>query len=256
VEIVPGHSFRIPRLEFSTGSTDLIMLWMPPGVFTMGGRENEPGFHPEDEQPFLVTLTKGFWLGQFPVTQAQWRALIQDNPSYFRVNDLNHPIENISWDDALDFCDHLNRYYINALSSGYRFSLPTEAQWEYACRAGTQTMYYSGETEADLARVAWYVANSGQQTHPVGQKEPNPWGLYDMHGNVYEWCYDTPGDYPGRSVVDWENNGEADMRVIRSGGWGTPFENGQLRSAHRGWGSRDTKRPWIGFRLCLRWIQP
>jgi formylglycine-generating enzyme required for sulfatase activity len=255
MDIAPGHSFRVPNLQLSTEATNLIMLWISPGTFTMGGRENEPGFRPEDEQPFLVTLTKGFWLGQFPVTQAQWKAVLQGNPSHFQLDGLNCPVENISWDDALVFCDRLNRHLINALPAGYRFSLPTEPQWEYACRAGTQTMYYSGESETDLARVAWYAGNSGEQTHPVGEKEPNQWELYDLHGNVYEWCYDAPEDYPDRSVTDWEGNGEENMRVIRSGAWGTPFENGQLRSAHRGWGSRDTKRPWIGFRVCLRWMQ-
>ncbi len=228
------------------------MLWISPGTFMMGGRENEPGFLPEDEQPFLVTLTKGFWLGQFPVTQAQWEAVMQDNPSQFQLDGSDHPVENVSWDDVLVFCDRLNQRLIRALPVGYLFILPTEAQWEFACRAGTQTMYHSGESEADLARIAWYAGNSDEQTHPVGRKEANQWGLYDMHGNVYEWCYDAPGDYPGRPVTDWEGRGEDSMRVIRSGAWGTPFENGQLRSAHRGWGSPDTRRPWIGFRLCLR----
>jgi formylglycine-generating enzyme required for sulfatase activity len=180
--------------------------------------------------------------------------LCQRTDRHFQLQGLNCPVENVSWYDALAFCDQLNQRLINQPPLGYRFSLPTEAQWEYACRAGTQTLYYSGDTEADLARVAWYASNSDQQTHPVGEKEPNAWGLYDMHGNVYEWCHDSPSDYPDISVVDWVGEGDGLVRVVRSGSWGTPNGDYQFRATSRGCVEPDSKRPWIGFRLCLRWI--
>jgi formylglycine-generating enzyme required for sulfatase activity len=152
------------------------------GGFTMGSPEDEEGRDPESEKQVRVTLSNHFWLGQTEVTQAQWKSVMSSNLSYFKG--LNLPVEWVSWDDTQAFIATLNQNKI--LPEGLEFALPTEAQWEYACRAG-ETGPYSGGT---LDEVGWYESNSGRKTHKVGQKKPNAWGLYDMHGNVCEWCVD------------------------------------------------------------------
>lgn len=250
-----GQAFQVPGLDLPAEAKDLIMQWIPPGSFMMGSQEDEPGYEASvDEAPFLATLSKGFWLGKYPVTQAQWQAIMQNNPSHFQLSGANRPVENVTWFDAISFCDQLNQRLSRDLPGGYQFSLPTEMQWEYACRAGAQTPYYSGNTEADLARVAWYAGNSDEQTHPVGEKEANSLGLYDMHGNVEEWCHDAPSDYPHISVSDWEGKGSGLVRAFRGGSWKAIRDHGDLRAACRSGGPPDIRRSWIGFRLCLRWL--
>ncbi len=246
-----NRSFSIPDLRMSAESKELLMLWISPGTFTMGSPVSELGHAYEDGLPFRATLSRGFWLGQYQVTQAQWLALMNKNPSHFQLVSLNHPVENVSWYDVLDFCNRLNQLFASDLPAGYHFSLPTQMQWEYACRAGTQTLYYSGNSEADLARVAWYGRNSGNQTHPVGEKEPNAWGLYDMHGNVEEWCYDFMQDYPTGQATDWVGEKQGPIREFRGGAW-SAHDNLGLRSASNAGGPPDSRKPWIGFRLCLR----
>jgi formylglycine-generating enzyme required for sulfatase activity len=249
-----GHSFQVPNMQLPNGSKELAMLWIQPGTFTMGSRADEPGYMWEDGEPFLATLSKGFWLGQYPVTQAQWQAVMPSNPSHFQDGNFNRPVENVSWYDALDFCDQLNRRLASELPSKYWFSLPTEMQREFACRAGTQTPFYSGSSEADLARVAWYAGNSDEQTHPVGEKEANAWRLYDMHGNVGEWCYDTMGDYPRVPATDWIGDGNSPDRSMRGGAWGESYAGGGLRAGCRLSAPPELRQPWFGFRLCLRWF--
>lgn len=139
----------------------------------------------------ILTNTARFFIGKYEVTQKEYQDVMGVNPSYFK-GDENRPVENVSWYDALAFCKILTARERAAgrLPAGYKYSLPTSAQWEYACRAGTTTNYCSGNTEADLSRVAWWRRNSNDKTHPVGKKEPNAWGIHDMHGNVREWCLD------------------------------------------------------------------
>jgi len=247
------HSFSVPNLQLPADTKELIMSWISPGTFIMGSPTEEPGHAWEDALPFEATLRHGFWLGCYEVTQAQWQAIMHNNPSWFQVNSSNHPVENVSWHDALAFCNQLNRQLDNTRPAGYQFSLPTEMQWEYACRAGTQTLYHSGNSEADLLRVAWCAANSEGHPHSVGEKEPNAWGLYDLHGNVGEWCYDSPSDYPSSPVADWISSGNGYLRSLRGGAWGGACHPGNFGVSRFSCAEPETKRPWIGFRLCLRW---
>jgi len=207
-------------------------------VFTMAlvrsANDNEKPAHP-------VMLTKRFYVGKFPVTQEQYQQVIGANPSNFIGKD--NPVEQVSWDDAQAFCKKL------AAQTKQAVRLPTEAEWEYACRAGTTTMYYSGDMEADLGRVAWYSANSKSGTHPVGQKEPNAFGLYDMHGNVWQWCQDWYAeDYYGKSLAtDPEGPVQGTFRVLRGGSW--DYSSMDCRSAFRRWYNPDRRKYYIGFRV-------
>ena len=170
---------------------------------------------PEQKPGHTVTLTKPYYMGKYDVTQEQYQVVIGKNPSYsFKGND--NPVENVSWYDAQMFCKKATAQSKQAVR------LPTEAEWEYACRAGTSTTYYSGDTEKDLDRVAWYSANSNGTTHAVGQKEPNAFGLYDMHGNVWQWCQDWYAeDYYGKSAAENpQGPTQGTYRSKRGGSWG------------------------------------
>ena len=220
-----GKAFRIPGL-------DLDLVPLAPGTFRMGSAEGDWA----DERPATaVTISRPFWLGKTEVTQAQWQALMGGTPSRFVGPNL--PVERVTWDQANEYCRKLTERERAAgrLPEGYAYTLPTEAQWEYACRAGT-TGNYAGELDA----LAWYKGNSGGSTKPVGQKQPNAWGLHDMHGNVWEWCLDWKGPYPGGSVTDPTGPQAGEGRIYRGGsfenrddGWGNT--DGQCRSAYRSW---------------------
>jgi formylglycine-generating enzyme required for sulfatase activity len=195
-----------------------------------------------------VTLTQPFWLGRTEVTQAQWVAVMGSNPSEFKGESL--PVENMSWDDAMEFCRKLTAQEKQAgrLPAGYAFTLPTEAQWEYACRAGT-TGDYAGDPDA----MAWYNNNSGGTTHPIGTKQANAWGLADMHGNVFEWCRDWYGNYPGGAVTDPKGAASGSFRVSRGGSW--YFEASFARSAFRNSNSSAYRLYRVGFRPALGLVQ-
>jgi formylglycine-generating enzyme required for sulfatase activity len=150
------------------------------------------------------------------------------NPSNFKGS--QNPVEKVSWDDAVEFCRNLSAMPAEK-KAGYIYRLPTEAEWEYACRAGTTTEYSFGDSDSALGDYAWYDENSGRTTHPVGGKKPNPWGLYDMHGNVFEWCQDWHGDYPSGSVTDPTGAAVGSYRVYRGGSW--DYYSGVCRSAIR-----------------------
>jgi len=190
-----------------------------------------------------VMLTKPFYVGKFPVTQEQYQQVIGKNPSNFIGKD--NPVEQVSWDDAQTFCKKLTDQTKQSVR------LPTEAEWEYSCRAGTTTVYYSGDTEADLARAAWHLENSKGATHPVGQKEANAFGLYDMHGNVYQWCQGWYAeDYYRKSEAENpQGPAQGTDRLLRGGSW---FNISlYCRSAYRrriAPGSRDFD---VGFRVVV-----
>jgi len=207
-----GDTHQAGETEMVTlpGGAQMEMVWCPPGAFLMGSSEGG-----SDETPHRVTLTKGFWMAKTEVTQKQWKSVMGNNPSRFKGDDL--PVENVSWNDCQEFCQ----------KTGLR--LPTEAEWEYACRAGS-TGEYAGT--GNLDEMGWYEDNSDYETHPVGTKKPNAWGLCDMHGNVFEWCADWKGDYPNGAVTDPEGASSGWSRVRRGGGWHD--DAGICRSAFRG----------------------
>jgi formylglycine-generating enzyme required for sulfatase activity len=222
----------------------LEMIWIAPGKFTMGSPPEETGRNKAEGPQMRVTLTHGFWLGKTHVTQAQYEAVTGSNPSHFTAVGKDAPVERVSWLDAMEYCRKLTERERAAgrLPEGYVYTLPTEAQWEYACRAGTKGAH-SGNPEL----MAWYEGNSGGSTHPVAQKQPNPWGLYDMYGNVLQWCRDWYGDYPGGEVTDPTGPSHGYFRMARGGSWRVKL----FRSASRGGGSPGRLDYTLGFRLAL-----
>ncbi len=231
---------------------NLELVKCPAGSFMMGSPNEELGRF-DSESLHLVTISKPFYIGKYEVTQSQYSTLMDKNPSKFIG--ANNPVEMVSYDDAKAFCDKMNLKYLNILPKGYKFALPTEAQWEYACRAGTNTALNNGKnlTKEDacpnLDEVAWYSKNSGETTHEVGQKKPNAWGIYDMHGNVFEWCRDWYGEYPKEDVTDPAGAYNGSFRVGRGGNWYCSAR--YSRSAFRDLCNPDFRFGGLGFRLAL-----
>ena len=217
--------------------------YIPAGSFMMGSPEDEDDRRDAESPQHKVTL-KPFRMQTTPVTQKQWKEVMGNNPSNFDGDDL--PVGCVSWNDCREFVKKLNQ---RDPGKGYR--LPSEAEWEYACRAGTTTKYYSGNSESDLERAGWYRDNSGGKTHPAGQKEPNAWGLYDIHGNVWEWCE----DWYHSSYNGAPSDGSAwvsptgKYRVLRGGSWSLIQD--YCRSAHRGRSNPVSRYGSYGFRLCV-----
>ena len=224
----------------------ILFVRIPAGEFLMGSPNSEPA-RAKDESPVSrAVIAKSFWMSKYEVTQGEWTAVMGNNPSQYRYGD-EHPVENISWEDCQRFIQRLNAV------SPRTFRLPTETEWEYACRAGSRTAYCSGNSVSDLDRCGWYDGNSGTGHHPVGEKEPNYWGLYDMHGNVYEWCQDyyweNYGNHPGDASA-WEHPNENANRVRRGGSFQQPAKN--CRSAFRGTGLPENQREDVGLRLVMQ----
>ena len=210
-------------VEIVTNSVGIKLAYIPPGKFTMGSPETEPG-RVANETQRNVKIEQGFRIGVTEVTQKQWQLIMGTNPAFFQGDDL--PIEQVTWHEAVEFCQRLSE------KEKKRYRLPTEAEWEYACRAGTATVYYSGKDKDMLDAVGWYVENSGNQSHPVGRKQPNAWGLYDMHGNVSEWCAERlPDDKEGDSRSAQLSSEENALRDLRGGSWG--LNASDCRSASR-----------------------
>lgn len=228
-EYGPWATFRVDEVEQK-------MRWIPAGSFVMGSPEDEEERFGDEGPQHEVQLTHGFWLFDTPCTQALWQAVTGENPSGFKG--AQRPVERVSWRDCQEFIAKLNE-----LLPGLALSLPTEAQWEYACRARTKTARYA----EDLDAIAWYDENSDGETHPVKQKRPNAWGLYDMLGNVLEWCYDGQREYTAERVIDplGPLNPGAD-RVFRGGDWDGYAQ--VVRAADRGWPPPDYRLNALGFR--------
>jgi len=213
--------------------------FIPPGKFTMGSPPGEDGYC-DNENQVQVTLSQSFWLARTQVTQAQWEAIMGGNPSEFRG--ANRPVENISWEDAQAFIAKLNDRRI--LPEDWKFALPTEAQWEYACRAGVKGPFSGGSIDA----VGWYAKNSGATTHEVGRKKANAWGLQDMHGNLCECCADWYGERL-KGGVDPSGPASGDARVFRGGFF---FEDASgCRAASRGWYRPDGRNSGLGLRIAF-----
>ena len=234
-----------------TNRVGVEFVWIPPGSFVMGSDQGPP-----DERPaHRVTFGAGFYLARHEITQAQWQAVMGDNPSHFRGRLL--PVETISWTDAQEFVARLS-----AADEEYEYRLPTEAEWEYACRAGT-----TGDYAGELDEVAWYYANAGDaqlsgewrdnrvkannnRPHPVGSKLPNAFGLFDMHGNLWEWCEDYYHPNYNNAPADgaaWLGGGDTNLRVLRGGSWDVDADF--CRSANRNWGAPNDRSNTFGLRL-------
>ena len=228
------------------GQSEIEMVYLPEGSFVMGSN------NADDEDPIHEVRLSGFFIGKYEVTQRQWREVMGSNPSEFVGDD--RPVENVSWEDA--------RVYAARLSerTGEDYRLPTEAEWEYAARAGSRTDFHFGDDTLSLGDYAWYAGNSGGETHPVGQKRANAWGLYDVAGNVGEWCqdwwdpdfyersgYEDPVNEVEYVFVSQRTNEESVNRVVRSGSFGMPPAG--VESAHRHAGRPGQKRSTTGFRL-------
>ena len=227
------------------GAREVAFRWCPAGTFKMGSPEGEEG-RDTDETQHLVTLTRGFWMGETEVTQGLWREVMGNNPAYFQNGD-DYPVENVSWNMCQAFVQALNSRHEQ---EGMRWALPTEAQWEYACRAGS-TGAYAGRGR--LYDMGWYMSNSGSKTHPVGQKQPNAWGLYDMHGNVWEWCADWYGDYPRGSVTNPPGASSGSDRVYRGGS--LELIGRSCRSANRSRYDPGLRLNGLGLRVALLPVQ-
>jgi formylglycine-generating enzyme required for sulfatase activity len=249
--------------SFSISSTvSLEMLYVEPGTFTMGSPTTEPGRQANREDERNVSLTKGFYLGKYAVTQAQYEAVMTGNTDSLSAtpsewpNNPNRPVEKVSWTDAQIFLTRLNAQQSANIPAGWTFTLPTEAQWEYACRAGTTTAYSWGTTIASSNANynwdgAWNTGNDFKQTRDVGQYAANPWGFFDMHGNVWEWTADWYNDtYPvGNPLIDPTGAAPATFRAYRGGSWSTAGST--LRSAMRYYGGPGYSSFNIGFRVAL-----
>jgi len=204
----PYTSTGMPR-EIIHDKTGIEMVFIPAGEFTMGSPPSESESFPDEQPAHMVRITRPFYFGKHEVTQAQWHKIMENNPSHF--NGVSQPVETVSWNDCREF--------LGKAGDGLR--LPTEAEWEYACRAGSTTIYSFGDRRSCLADHAWYKANSSDATHSVGRKKANAWGLYDMHGNVWEWCADWYHSeyYAGSPVNDPPGPSVGKKRVVRGGGW-------------------------------------
>jgi formylglycine-generating enzyme required for sulfatase activity len=259
---------------------ELNMVWIPCGTFVMGSPTSEAERF-SDETQHTVTLTKGFYMGKYAVTQGEYLALMGSNPSYFTTEDyygnpippdLNRPVEQVSWIDATNYCAHLTvqEQAAGRLPAGWVYRLPTESEREYACRAGTTTAFHYGNAlhggmanfydyyEYDASIGDIYVSNPAvpwlPRTTTVGSYQPNAWGLYDMHGNVWEWCQDWYGSYPSGTVADPQGPASGSARVIRGGCWSIVGRD--CRSAGRNGGIPSDGDGGLGFRVVLAPGQP
>ncbi len=253
---VAGRRFyrAVSQGQVHVDNTNLV--WIPPGTFVMGSPTNEPG-RQDDETQHTVTLTQGFYISKFLVTQAEYVSVMNYNPSYFNGpawgTNLSRPVENLYWYAAQNYCVAFTSQEQQAgrLPSGWSYRLPTEAEWEYACRAGTTTAFSYGDDPGytNLGNYAWYSDNSAGQTHGVGLKRPNPWGLYDVHGDVFEWCADWYGAYPTSPVTDPTGPDTGTLKVFRGGSYSAFYGPQYCRSAGRYSNDPTAYMSFVGFRV-------
>lgn len=232
---------KIPSGEFMMGPIyQTVLVRTPSGEIITEEYINE-------DLAKKVEIKKPFYLGKFEVTQGQWREVMGSNPSYFEGDDL--PVERVSWNEVQEFIEKLNE-----MEGTDKYRLPSEAEWEYACRAGTTTRYSFGDDEAEFGDYAWYGPNSGLKTHPVGQKKPNPWGLYDMHGNVMEWVNesDTHGsvmEWINENILERDKDGGDESSVFRGIRGGSFYDYRTQNCGSAGEGYSDLHNTDLGFRV-------
>lgn len=217
------------------------MVYVSGGTFTMGATAEQGSGVYDDERPTHQVTLSSFHIGKYEVTQREWRAVMGSNPSYFDGDD--HPVEKISWEDCQKFIRKLNSM------TGKRFRLPTEAEWEYAARGGNKSRGYKYSGSNNLDDVAWYNKNIGIDTHSVGTKSPNELGLYDMTGNVWEWCQDCYGAYPSSPQTNPSGPSSASKRVYRGGSWRA--DDAGCRISNRGYSSPSSSDDSLGLRLAM-----
>jgi formylglycine-generating enzyme required for sulfatase activity len=215
---------------------------IPAGVFLMGSPNSELGRDHDEGPQRQVTISRPFYMQTTEVTQGQWKRVMGSNPSHFSSCGDECPVENVSWEDVQNFIKKLN-----SMEKTDKYRLPTEAQWEYAARAGTATRFHAGNKDEDLSSSGWAKPNSAAKTHPVGQKTPNSWGLYDMNGNVYEWVQDWYHLYAPGSVTDPAGPVSGSKRVRRGGSWSSIARF--CRSANRDYVAPGLRSGLLGFRL-------
>ena len=247
-----GCQERAQSPKTITNSIGMEMVLIKHGNFIMGSPKTElgdGGKHIEDESPqHEVRISRDFYMGQTEVTQGQWKAIMGTEPWKGKEHvkeDENYPASYVSWFQAGEFCKKLSE---QEEKQGRKYRLPTEAEWEYACRAGSKTAYSFGESSKSLGNYAWFNGNSNGQTHPVGEKRANAWGLYDMHGNVWEWCSNWYSSDMDQSVRPEYRDSSADpARVLRGGSWdSSPL---YCRSASRNGGLPSYRNYYVGFRV-------
>ena len=241
-----GDSVRVSLND----SQELVFVWCSAGSFWMGIPEDLTRSDLMEKPQHFVTLSKGFWIGRTPITQEQWLAVMEERTLIIRHGE-NLPAWGMIWDDARDFCKQLTRRLQGAdlLKQHQKIELPTEAQWEYACRAGTTSTWYFGNEVSELAQHGWYCDNSFDNIQSVGQKLSNPWGIYDLYGNVSEWCLDAIYRYPKHEVIDPIYLDEADSYKVIRGGMATDMIE-KCRSASREMmGKNNTYNDYVGLRI-------
>ena len=229
-----------------TNSIGMRLILISAGTFSMGSPEEERGRHANETQ-HEVTIGASYYLGKYEVTQDEFKNVMGNNPS--SIKGAMSPVETLRWEDAVSFCEKLSDLP-EEKAAGREYRLPTEAEWEYACRGGGKTAYgFAGSTEL-LREHAWFAENAQNKHHPVGEKKPNGWGLHDMQGNVWEWCKDWHGDYRSDAVTDPQGPSQGSARVIRGGSW-VVAEETRFRSAYRATYVPTDRSVTVGFRIAL-----
>jgi formylglycine-generating enzyme required for sulfatase activity len=251
----------VEEVDLGAGVT-MKMVLIPPGRFLMGSSKDEEKREKDEGPQHEVEITKGFYMGVYPVTQAEYEEVTGKSPSCFckqgggkdkvaNEDTGQFPVEQVSWEDAVALCESLTKKDTKR-PKGWVYGLPMEAEWEYACRAGTQTAYSFGDDPKQLGKYAWYDGNSGRRTHAVGTRKANPWGLHDMHGNVWQWCADWYGEdyYENSPAKDPKGPPDGGSRVLRGGSWFVfPRHCRAAFRIRREPGNNDEN---IGFRVVLR----
>lgn len=254
--VIPQQSERFFRVERQpTLRPTEEMVWIAPGKFQMGTSPDDPNITPNELPQFEVTLTDGFWISRHEVTQSGFQNVMCLNPASF-TGDLSRPVERVSWHEAMEYCARFTQQERQAgrLPATHAYRLPTEAEWEYATRAGTTNWFSFGSDPAALVNYAWYSVNSSARTHPVGQRLANPWGLSDVHGNVFEWCWDWIGTAPTQPVIDFRGATNGPYRAIRGGAWSFPWVHS--RSSWRAGYPPSGRTADVGFRIVLAPANP